>query len=122
MSPTQEAAEAAAAGASAAGNAAQAASVATDSVALPLAAESAPPDSAPAELAPAEAAAASETALAQSQPALGEGRPPSALVERGLSLGQGGAQLAKRGSRSGGIGLLPQLKTRLKPWRIKSLS
>lgn len=119
---TEGNAEAAVAGATAAAYAAEAAvSVATDYLVLPLAAESAPPDSAPAELSPAEPAAASASALAGSQPALGEGQFPGALVQRGLSLEQGGGQLSRGGSRTGGIGLLPHLKTQVEALEDKEL-
>ena len=95
--------------------------VATDSPVLPLAAESAPPDSVPAEMAHAEPAAGCETALVRSQPAPGEGQSPAGLVQRGLSLEQGGGQLSRGGSRSGGIGLLPQLKTQVEALEDKEL-
>ena len=95
--------------------------VATDNLVWPLAAELAPPDSAPAELAPAEPVAASATALAGSQPALGEGQSPGALVQQGVSLEQGGRQLSRGGSRTGSIGLLPQLKTQVEALEDKEL-
>ena len=112
---TEGNAEAGVEGATAAAYAAEAAvPVATDNLVLPLAAESAPPDSAPAELPPAEPAAAVATAPT-------EGQFPGALVQRGLSLEQGGAQLHRGGSRSGATGLLPQLKTQVGALEDKEL-
>lgn len=105
-------------GATAATSAAEA-SVAADD--LVSAAESLPPDSAPAELPPAEPGIGSGAALVQSQAAPGKGQSPGTLVQRGLSLGQGGGQLSRGGSRSGGVGLLPQLKTQLEALEDKEL-
>ena len=119
---TEGNAEAVVAGATAAAYAAEAAVlVATDNLTLPLAAESAPPDSAPAEMPPAEPAAACETALVRPQPALGQRQSPGAPGQRGASLEQGGGQLSKGSSRSGGIGLLSQLKTQVEALEDKEL-
>lgn len=117
---TEGSVEAAVAGATAAASAAEA-SVARAADNLVLAAQSSPPDSAPAELPPAEPAAGSGAALVQSQAVPGKGQSSGALVQRGLSLGQGGGQLSKGGSRSAGVGLLPQLKTQLEALEDKEL-
>ena len=114
--PAEGIVEAAVAGATAAAIAAEASVGANNRV---LVDQSAPPDSA--ELPPAEPAAGSEIALVQSQAVPGKGQSPGALVQRGLSLGQGGGQLSRGGSRSGGVGLLPQLKTQLEALEDKEL-
>lgn len=116
--PAEGNVEAAVAGATAAADAAEASVAAFNHV---LVDQSAPPDSAPAELPPAEPAAGFGTALVQSQAAQGEGQSPGALVQRGPSLGQGGGQLSRGGSRSGGVGLLPQLKSQLEALEDKEL-
>ncbi|KAL3134087.1 hypothetical protein ABBQ32_008511 [Trebouxia sp. C0010 RCD-2024] len=85
-------------------------------------AASSPPDSPPAELAPAEHAASSETALVvQSQKMLNDGQSAAAHAQRGGSLSKGPAPLSRGDLRSGGVGLLPQLKAQVEALEDKEL-
>ncbi|KAL3143638.1 hypothetical protein ABBQ38_002434 [Trebouxia sp. C0009 RCD-2024] len=86
------------------------------------AAESLPPDSPPAELAPAEHAASSDSALViQPQRMVDDGQSPAAHAQRRGSLSKGPAPLSRGGSRSGGVGLLPQLKAQVEALEDKEL-